>query len=236
MMKVCERQNLQAALKTVKGTRAVLVSRWDDRKQDCPTTCALTGTSSREQLLTRAYRPAPVRRQLIPKGTGGMRARHSYGARSVHPAGPASGSCNRCSIQASRSTATAFDPGGAHTTLFVKRNASVQEGRRWVVDVDLEKILPIASTTTRADGKAREADRRQTMLGLIRRYRPNAGIMVGRWWWNGTRNAAGGGHSRRCSQACCSIDIDKELEKRGHASCAADDCNVYVRSRRAGNA
>jgi hypothetical protein len=84
-----------------------------------------------------------------------------------------------------------------------------------VVDVDLEKFFDrVNHDVLMGKLSARIEDKR--MLGLIRRYL-NAGIMA-----NGVANVL-------------LDEVDKELEKRGHAFVRyADDCNVYVRSRRAG--
>ena len=109
----------------------------------------------------------------------------------------------------------------------------IQDGRRVVVDVDLEKFFDRVNHDVLMGKLAgRIADKR--MLGLIRRYL-EAGIMangVVMERWEGTPQ--GGPLSPLLANVLLD-EVDRELEKRGHAFVRyADDCNVYVRSRRAG--
>jgi group II intron reverse transcriptase/maturase len=187
----------------------------------------------REQLLAAEYQPTPVRRHEIPKSGGGMRqlgiptvldrfiqqallqvlqpifdpgfSRHSYG----------------------------FRPGrSAHQALRAARRY-VQEGRRYVVDVDLERFFDRVNHDVLMGRLAKRiADVR--VLGLIRRYL-EAGVMV-----NGvvTERYEGTPQGGPLSPLLANVlldEVDKELERRGHVFVRyADDANVYVASRRAG--
>ena len=92
MEEVCERENLKAALRQVKANKGspgvdgmTVGGITDYLKQHWP--------AIREQLLNGTYEPKPVRRVEIPKPDGGVsKARHSFGAGSIHPAGGATGS------------------------------------------------------------------------------------------------------------------------------------------------
>ena len=109
----------------------------------------------------------------------------------------------------------------------------VQDGRRWVVDVDLAKFFDRVNHDVLMGRLAKRiADRR--MLGLIRRYLDAGshgdGVVIERH--EGTPQ--GGPLSPLLANVLLD-EVDRELEKRGHAFARyADDCNVYVRSQRAG--
>ena len=185
------------------------------------------------QLLAGTYQPKPVRRQEIDKEDGGVRvlgipcvldrfvqqailqvlqprfdptfSQHSYG----------------------------FRPGRSAHDAVNAAQRFIQEGRRWVVDVDLEKFFDRVNHDVLMGRLAKRiTDKR--MLGLIRRYL-EAGMMV-----NGvvTERGEGTPQGGPLSPLMANVlldEVDKELEKRGHAFVRyADDCNVYVESERAG--
>jgi group II intron reverse transcriptase/maturase len=109
----------------------------------------------------------------------------------------------------------------------------VEEGRRFVVDVDLEKFFDRVNHDVLMGRLAKRiSDRR--VLGLIRRYL-DAGVMVnGVVVERGEGTPQGGPLSPLLANALLD-EVDKALEKHGHAFVRyADDSNVYVRSRRAG--
>jgi len=187
----------------------------------------------REQLLAGTYQPQAVKRQEIPKQDGGTRtlgipcvldrfvqqailqvlqprfdptfSEHSYG----------------------------FRPGRRAHDAVVAARKFVQAGRRWVVDVDLEKFFDRVNHDVLMGRLAgRIEDKR--MLGLIRRYL-EAGMMDGGVTVERNEGTPQGGPLSPLLANVLLDEVDKELEKRGHAFARyADDCNVYVRSRRAG--
>jgi retron-type reverse transcriptase len=188
MERVVERSNAKAALRRVKQNKGspgsdgmtveeltpYLVEHWQE---------------VREQLLAGTHQPRPVKRQPIPKSGGGVRelgipcvldrmiqqavlqvlqpifdptfSEHSYG----------------------------FRPGRRAHDAVCAAQRYIQSGRRWVVDVDLEKFFDRVN--------------HDVLMGKL------ANVLLD--------------------------EVDKELEKRGHTFARyADDCNVYVQSRRAG--
>ena len=126
-----------------------------------------------------------------------------------------------------------FRPGRRAHDAVCQAQKYIQEGRRWVVDVDLEKFFDRVNHDVLMGRLARRiSDTR--VLGLIRHYL-EAGIMA-----NGvvTERQEGTPQGGPLSPLLANVlldEVDKKLEKRGHAFVRyADDCNVYVRSKRAG--
>jgi len=109
----------------------------------------------------------------------------------------------------------------------------IQEGRRWVVDVDLEKFFDRVNHDVLM-GKLdnRVGDRR--LLRIIRRYL-KAGVLAKGVAIKRHEGTPQGGPLSPLLANVLLDEVDKELERRGHAFVRyADDCNVYVRSQRAG--
>jgi group II intron reverse transcriptase/maturase len=108
----------------------------------------------------------------------------------------------------------------------------IQGGKRWVVDVDLEKFFDRVNHDVLMGRLARRiSDKR--LLGLVRRYL-NAGIMANGVVMERYEGTPQGGPLSPLLANVLLDEVDKELEARGLAFCRyADDCNVYVRSRRA---
>jgi group II intron reverse transcriptase/maturase len=229
---VLGRQNLQAALKRVrknKGSPGIDGMTVDE----LPDHLRAHWSELREHLLSGAYRPSMVKQQLIPKGNGEMR---KLGIPTV---------LDRFIQQAILQVLQPiFDPGfSEHSHGFRPRRRAhdavvqaqryVQEGRRIVVDVDLEQFFDRVNHDVLMGRLAKRiGDRR--MLRLIRRYL-EAGILA---FGIATERHEGTPQGGPLSPLLANVlldEVDKELERRGHAFVRyADDCNVYVQSRRAG--
>jgi RNA-directed DNA polymerase len=109
----------------------------------------------------------------------------------------------------------------------------VVSGKRFVVDMDLEKFFDRVDHDVLMARVARKVvDKR--VLRLIRRY-PQAGLMLGGIETVRMEGTPQGGPLSPLLSNILLDDLDKELERRGHAFCRyADDCNIYVASMRAG--
>ena len=229
---VCERANLKAALKRVrknKGSAGIDGMTVDELPEHLKT----HWPALREQLLAGTYQPSPVRRHAIPKSGGGVR---ELGIPTV---------VDRFIQQAILQVlGPRFDPTfSQHSYGFRPRRSAhdavvqaqrfVNEGRRFVVDVDLEKFFDRVNHDVLMGRLAKRIED-ERLLGLIRRYL-EAGMMA-----NGvaTERHEGTPQGGPLSPLLANVlldEVDKELERRGHAFVRyADDCNVYVRSRRAG--
>jgi len=232
MEKVCERENLERAWQRVRGNKGApgvdgmtiddaksyLREHWPD---------------IRSQLLAGAYRPQPVKRVEIPKPDGGVRklgvpcvvdrlvqqallqvlqkrwdptfSEHSYG----------------------------FRPGRSAHQAVAQAQRYVAEGYSIVVDLDLEKFFDrVNHDGLMARVAARIADKH--VLKLIRAFL-NAGVMEDGLVRPVDEGTPQGGPLSPLLSNLVLDDLDKELARRGLRFCRyADDCNIYVRSRRAG--
>lgn len=188
----------------------------------------------KEELLNGRYEPLPVRGVEIPKPGG--KGTRLLGIPAV---------IDRLIQQALLQILTpVFDPTFSQFSYGFRPRRSahqavrqaqhfVREGRRFVVDMDLEKFFDrVNHDILMARVERKVGDPR--ILGLIRRYL-KAGLMQN---GVGVRREEGTPQGGPLSPLLANIlldDFDKELEKRGHAFCRyADDCNIYVRSGRAG--
>jgi RNA-directed DNA polymerase len=126
-----------------------------------------------------------------------------------------------------------FRPGRNALQAVQTARRHVAEGRRWVVDMDLEKFFDRVNHDILMARVARKVKDQRVLL-LIRRYL-QSGVMVGGLVEPRAEGTPQGGPLSRVLSNILLDDLDKELEGRGHAFCRyADDCNIYVRSKRAG--
>jgi RNA-directed DNA polymerase len=232
MERVCERSNLQAALKRVrknKGSPGIDGMTVDE----LPDYLRAHWPGLREQMLAGTYQPAAVKEQLIPKGGGEMR---KLGIPTV---------LDRFIQQALLQVlqpmwdpgfskhSHGFRPGRRAHDAIVEAQRYIQEGRRWVVDVDLEKFFDRVNHDVLMGRLAKRIDDARC-LRLIRRYL-EAGILANGLAMERTEGTPQGGPLSPLLANVLLDEVDKELENRGHAFVRyADDCNVYVRSKRAG--
>ena len=187
----------------------------------------------REDLLAGRYKPSAVRRVVIAKPDGGER---ELGIPTV---------IDRLIQQALLQVlqplidptfsehSFGFRPGRrAHDAVYAAQ-AFVQSGRRVVVDVDLEKFFDRVNHDILIDRlQKRIAD--AGVIRLIRAYL-NSGIMKDGVVQERYQGTPQGGPLSPLLANVLLDEVDRELEKRGHCFARyADDCNVYVRSQRAG--
>jgi group II intron reverse transcriptase/maturase len=190
-------------------------------------------TKVRQALLAGEYMPSAVRRVDIPKPQGGVR---TLGIPTV---------LDRLIQQALHQVLQPlFDPefsessygfrAGRNAHQAVKAARShVAEGKRWVVDIDLEKFFDRVNHDVLMGRVARRV-KDERVLKLIRRYL-EAGLMEGGVASARTEGTPQGGPLSPLLSNILLTDLDRALERRGHRFCRyADDCNVYVGSQQAG--
>jgi RNA-directed DNA polymerase len=187
----------------------------------------------REQILNGTYEPRPVRRVDIPKPGGGTRmlgiptVLDRLIQQAIHqilsPLWEKEFSPHSYGFRPGRSAAQAVKAAQGH----------IQSGKRWVVDLDLEKFFDRVNHDVLMARVARKVKDRR-MLRLIRRYLESGIMQQGLVEPRSEGTPQGGPLSPLLSNILLD-DLDKELEQRGHRFCRyADDCNIYVGSRRAG--
>jgi len=187
----------------------------------------------RRALLAGEYMPTAVRKVEIPKPQGGMR---TLGIPTV---------LDRLIQQALyqvlqplfepefSESSYGFRPGrNAHQAVQAARSY-VAEGKRWVVDLDLEKFFDRVNHDILMSRVARQVKDKR-VLKLIRRYL-ESGMMEGGVSSARTEGTPQGGPLSPLLSNILLTDLDRELEKRGHSFCRyADDGNVYLRTQRSG--
>lgn len=229
---VCERGNLWLAYERVirnKGAAGVdgigMAEFKDHLKRYWPTIKA--------KLLAGAYMPSPVRRVEMPKPQGGVR---TLGIPTL---------TDRLIQQALHQVLSpifeptfsdssyGFRPGrSAHQAVQAAQHY-VAEGRRVVVDLDLEKFFDRVNHDLLMGKLAHKINDRR-VLQLIRRYL-EAGMMANGLVSPRREGTPQGGPLSPMLSNILLTELDWELERRGHAFCRyADDCNIYVRSQQAG--
>jgi group II intron reverse transcriptase/maturase len=232
MEEIVSRSNMMAALSRVvanKGAPGV---------DEMPVT-ALKGylhqewPRIKEELLAGSYAPQPVLKVEIPKPGGGKRM---LGIPTV---------LDRLIQQAVHQVLSRlFNPGfSAHSYGFMPKRSAHQavkaarehvlSGRRWVVDLDLEKFFDrVNHDILMALVKQKVKDRR--VLKLIDSYL-KVGMFEGGIISPRQEGTPQGGPLSPLLSNILLDELDKELEKRGHAFCRyADDCNIYVATKASG--
>lgn len=233
MEEVLQRENMLAAYHRVVGNQgaagvdgitvddlaALLRERWE---------------AIREQLLSGKYVPSPVRKVELPKP----------GGKGVRMLGIPT-ALDRLIQQALLQVLTVlfdptfsdcsfgFRPGRSAHQALDRAKEHIAAGHRWVVDMELEKFFDRVNHDVLMARLARRIEDKR-ILKRIRRYL-QAGIMEGGVSSPRREGTPQGGPLSPLLSNVLLDELDKELERRGHRFVRyADDCNVYVRSQRAG--
>src|SRR5271166_4344003 len=232
MEAVCERENLKAALRQVKANKGspgvdgmTVVGLKDYLKQHW--------SAIREQLLNGTYEPKPVRRVEIDKPDGGVR---KLGIPTVLDRFIQQAVMQVLQRRWDRTFSDhsyGFRPGRSAHQAVKQAQQYMAAGYRWVVDLDLEKFFDRVNHD-KLMAKIAERVSDKGLLKLIRAFL-RAGVMEGGLVSPVDEGTPQGGPLSPLLSNIVLDEFDRELERRGlRFARYADDCNVYVRSRRAG--
>ena len=232
MEEVCQPENLRQALRQVRrnggspGIDGMTVDKLPDYlRTNWPET--------RNHLLQGTYKPQPVKRVAIPKPGGGIR---KLGIPTV---------LDRFIQQAILQVlqkrwdptfsehSFGFRPGRSAHQAVRTAQEHIAQGYRIVVDIDLEKFFDRVNHDLLMERVSqRISDKR--MLRLLRAFL-NSGVMENGLVGPTDEGTPQGGPLSPLLSNLMLDDLDRELERRGHRFARyADDCNIYVKSRRAG--
>ncbi len=229
---VFARENMQTALKRVESNKGA--AGIDGMKvTDLRGYLKAHWLEVREALESGKYQPSPVRRVEIPKPDGGVR---QLGIPTV---------LDRLIQQAIAQVLTpmfeegfsahsyGFRPGRSAQQAVQQSQEYIREGYEWVVDIDLEKFFDRVNHDMLMARVARVVKDKR-VLKLIRAYL-ESGVMINGVVMETEEGTPQGGPLSPLLSNIMLTDLDKELEKRGHKFVRyADDCNIYVRTQRAG--
>ena len=232
MEQICQRENLSKALQRVRQNKG-------GPGIDGMTINKLAGylkkrwPQIREQLLAGVYSPKPVRRVEIPKSDGGVR---NLGIPTV---------LDRFIQQAIMQVlqeywdktfsdhSYGFRPGRSAHQAISRGQQQVDQGYRWIVDIDLEKFFDRVNHDKLMGNLAKRIHDKR-LLKIIRAFL-NAGVMADGLVSATTEGTPQGGPLSPLLSNIVLDELDRELERRGHRFVRyADDCNIYVRSELAG--
>lgn len=232
MERVVERENLRAALTQVRrnkggpGIDGLTVERLPDYLK-------VNWLTLRTQLLNGTYRPAPVKRVLIPKPDGSAR---SLGIPTV-----VDRFIQQALLQVLQQEwdqtfshlSFGFRPKRSAHQAVAQAQSYVRDGHHWVVDMDLEKFFDNVNHDVLMH-KVTQRVQDDRVIQLIRRFLKSGVSIAGAYQPTGKGTPQGGPLSPLLANLLLD-ELDQELERRRHRFVRyADDCNIYVSSRRAG--
>lgn len=230
--KILDSNNLKLAFKRVKankGSHGV-----DGMKVDeLPQFLKQNGGTLKASILEGTYRPQPVRRVEIPKPDGGIRLLgiptvvdrmiQQAIAQVLSPIFEKTFSENSYGFRPKRDAKQAIN----------KAKEYMEQGYKWVVDIDLAKYFDTVNHDKLMALTAREIKDKR-VLKLIRLFL-QSGVMINGVYVDTEEGCPQGGPLSPLLSNIMLTEFDREIEKRGHKFCRyADDSNIYVRSKRAG--
>jgi len=232
LKRILSRENMLLALQRVeknKGSHGVDMMPVQNLRQHI----VENWISIKEAILKGTYEPMPVRRVEIPKPDGGVRL---LGIPTV---------TDRLIQQAiAQVLSKVYDPTFSENSYGFRPNRSahdavrkakeyIRDGHRWVVDMDLEKFFDKVNHD-RLMGTLAKRIQDKPLLKLIRKYL-QSGVMINGVVSSTLEGTPQGGPLSPLLSNIVLDELDKELERRGHKFVRyADDCNIYVKSKRAG--
>lgn len=230
--RILERQNLIQALKRIEknnGKHGVDMMPVQTLRQHI----LENWSAIKEQILSGTYEPQPVRRVEIPKPDGGVRL---LGIPTVTDRFIQQAISQILSKEYEKTFSNysfGFRPNRSCHDAVRKAKVYMKEGYRWVVDIDLEKFFDKVNHDRLMATLAKRI-KDKMLLKLIRKYL-QSGVMINGVVSETEEGTPQGGSFSPLLSNIVLDELDKELEVRGHKFVRyADDCNIYVKSKRAG--
>ena len=230
--KVLARDNMLEAMYKVirnKGSHGVDNMKADELREHVIN----TWNTVKSKLLEGKYNPSPVRRVEIPKPDGGIRLLGIPTVQDRMIQQAIAQILNEIYEPIFSKSSYGFRPGRGAKDAIKKSEEYINQGNKWVVDMDLEKFFDKVNHNI----LVRKLERRikdQRLIKLIRKYL-ESGVLINGIKVSSEKGTPQGGPLSPLLANIMLDDLDKELEKRGHKFCRyADDCNIYVKSKRAG--
>jgi RNA-directed DNA polymerase len=232
MEEVCQPDNLWKALKRVQTNKGAPGVDGMTVRQ-LPKYLKRHWPKIRDQLLAGTYQPQPVKRVEIPKPDGGVR---KLGIPTALDRFIQQAVLQVLQLQWDRTFSEqsyGFRPGRSAHQAVAQAQAYIAEGYGYTVDIDLEKFFDRVNHDMLM-GRVAKRVQDKCMLKLIRAYL-SAGVMENGLVSPSEEGTPQGGPLSPLLSNLLLDDLDKELERRGLRFVRyADDCNIHVRSRRAG--
>lgn len=230
--RILSRENLLLAMKRVisnKGSHGVDGMTVYELKQFLQ----MNWIRIREDIFNNEYKPMPVRRVEIPKPSGGTRLLGIPTVLDRFIQQAIAQELNLIYDENFSENSFGFRPRRAAKDAIKKAESYINEGYRWVVDIDLEKFFDKVNHDILMYKLSKDIKDKR-VLKLIRKYL-QSGIMINGIVVSNEEGTPQGGPLSPLLSNIMLDELDKELEKREHRFCRyADDCNIYVKSKRAG--
>ena len=229
---VLERDNMLKAMYRVisnKGSHGIDGMKTDELREHVKR----TWTTVKSKLLEGKYNPSPVRRVEIPKPDGGIRLLGIPTVQDRMIQQAIAQVLSEIYEPTFSESSFGFRPNRGAKNAIKQSETYINQGYRWVVDMDLEKFFDKVNHDILM-GKLEKKIKDRRLLKLIRKYL-ESGVLVNGIKVSSEEGTPQGGPLSPLLANIMLDGIDKELEKRGHKFCRyADDCNIYVKSKKAG--
>lgn len=229
---VLERDNMLEAMYRVirnKGSHGIDGMKTDELREHVKK----TWITVKSKLLEGRYNPSPVRRVEIPKPDGGVRLLGIPTVQDRMIQQAIAQVLSKIYEPTFSESSFGFRPNRGARNAIKQSETYINEGYKWVVDMDLEKFFDKVNHNILMR-KLEKKIKDKRLLKLIRKYL-ESGVLINGIKVSSEEGTPQGGPLSPLLANIMLDDIDKELEKRGHKFCRyADDCNIYVKSKRAG--
>lgn len=230
---VLERNNMLSALKRVisnKGSHGIDGMKIDELREHIKK----HWNTIKSKLLEKKYNPSPVRRVEIPKPDGGVRLLGIPTVQDRLIQQAIAQVLSRIYEPLFSDNSFGFRPRRGAKDAITKSKEYINQGNRWVVDMDLEKFFDKVNHDILMS-KLEKKIHDKRLLALISKYL-KSGILINGVSVTSEEGTPQGGPLSPLLANIMLDELDKELEKRRHSFCRyADDNNVYVKSKRAGD-